>query len=78
MLVLVTAANPRTEKLLAAPSEGAVAASGRADTFCDRPAIERVRTTMIEIARTIRLCILFSLLPIKSIPRMVKEQSFPS
>jgi hypothetical protein len=54
----------RTEKLSAAPSEGAVAAaSGPANTFNDRPANARDITRRIEIVRYFSLCILFGLLP---------------
>ncbi len=60
--VLVTVEPPRTAKLAAVPSPGAMA-SGYADTSKATPANESDRTRMIEIVRTFSLFILFGLLP---------------
>jgi hypothetical protein len=59
--VLVTAEAARTAKLVSAPSGGAVAASGRADTSNDRPASESDKARIIEIDRSFNLCIFFVL-----------------
>jgi hypothetical protein len=61
--VLVTVEPPRTAKLAAVPSPGAIAASGCADALIDRPANKRDIIRMIEIVRYFSLCTLFGLLP---------------